>query len=950
MPRKSKDRNIIKKLRQHINSGRLVLFVGNGVRRVPTHISSDGAGSTASEEADLGPSWQSYMESLWELVQPPDDDPALRALRGRNDDLDFRAFSRLSAPRQAEWFDRRAAALLGGGPSLAPKLRMHRLGLDLHPHAGIPINPLLTLLAEITLKCASNRGDEGVDLITTNVDCAIEQNIALTAERILPDVAPALIVRTAQGHTATWRRTGATPGPKIRIWKIHGCLSALKRNLQRTWPRIRNKLACTPKTKEYQFHELAGAVPTDELWPGSEWRNWTLPDTKNVPAVFSMSEYVSLLDELLARRQQTLNNIFKSRPILFIGYDLHEVDVDIIATLHGSKNANSPRYALRFREGAQSALHEEERLRQMGVKWWAFQLGSLAGARLPGELRLTARHEWRYGKDGHTTSQELRKDLDNKWRKSLQHIGAREWLEAQESSLRTLIAPSSSAPPRESHEPGPRLVIAGLASMWHAFALKKPQDMPSRRRVSANLAAVDSEVPGGSGLVPAMVAAAVSGPDHVGQIAFLTNVTKRWSQWEEVEEFCLGGGIDIRPLQGDLDKEAGARTSHVLLYDPDKQEDESWKPRQRMIIDVDELIDPAGGGSIARATAPKVRPVAGLGSSDHLLFADKLVSSEVLEDWQGPIVFETGSSGDELLDQTVAPAFWTAGFGSFIRTLVCARLGSKSSGGRWAVRFPQNIKRAIAKLRKDPDLKALVDEQMPGGRPGEYVVLMNSFGSKLWNKRGGVNHDDELKYGQWVQQQWHTLGDVVWRILDQPSTGRSLVVGRGSIGRGILTTLHEAGLMAHLDTPNHGRYSAVIRIETKSDEEILQFFCDVYGPPTVPRIHGPATLELISVREDGEETKGLIRIPGAEPVEIPIAERLRRHTLGAGDTVRGCLAYGLWALAFESRHPGSLVHVLLASCFLASLKSYTGSFVEFLRVVDRLRETGAWKHLWGFAD
>lgn len=950
MPTKGKD--LIEDLRKHIDTGDLVLFVGNGVRRVPTHISPDGAESPSAEEADLGPSWQSYMESLWELVPPPDDDPDLEALRGRDDALDFGAFSRLNAPRQAEWFDRRAEALLAAGPGLAAKLRMHLLGLDLHPRPGIPMNPLLTLVAEIALKCSHNRGGNGVDLITTNVDCAIEQNIALALKGIMPDVAPTLIVRTAQGDTASWRRTGAIPGPEIRIWKIHGCLSALKSGLQRNWPSTRSMLARTPRTAKYQSRELAGAVPTVELWPGSEWRNRIIPDIRNVPSVFSMSEYISLLDELLAQRPGELYELFKSRPLLFIGYDLHEVDLDVVATLHGSKSANPSRYTLRFRAEPQSAPDEEERLRQMGVKWWSFQLGPLAGARLPGELRLTARHEWRYGKDGCTTSPKLRKDLDNKWRKSLQHIGAREWLEAQESSLRTLIAPSQSTTARESHEPGPRLVIAGLASMWHAFALKKPQDMPSRRRVSANLASVDSEVPGGSGLVPAMVAAAVAGPDHVGQITFLTNVTKRWSQWKEVEEFCLGGGIDIRPLEGDhLDKEAGARTSHVLLYDPDKHDSESWKPRQRMIMDVDELIDPESGGSIEKATAPRVKTVPGWGNPDHLLFADKLVSPEVLEGWQGPVVFETGSSGDELLDQTVAPAFWTAGFGSFIRTLVCARLGSKSSGGRWTVRLPQNIRRAAARIRKDPDLRILVDEQRLGGKSSDYVVLINSFGSKLWGKKGGVTHDEELEYGKWVQQQWHTLGDEIWRILDHPSsTGRPLVVSHKTVGRGILTTLHEAGLMAHLDTPDHGKYSVVIRIETKRNEETLQFFCDVHGSPTAPRIPGVAELKLASTGKVGAEHSGEITIPGAKGVKILVAERLRRHTLGAGDTVRGCLAYGLWALAFESRHPGSLAHVLFASCFLASLKSYTGSFVEFLRVIDGLRGTDAWSRLWGFAD
>lgn len=951
MPTKRKDP--IKDLQEHIDTGNLVLFVGNGVRRVPTYISPDGTDPQATEEVDLGPSWQSYMESLWELVKPKKGDP-------QADDLDFREFSRLTAPRQAEWFDRRAGLLLGEGSGLAAQLRMHLLGVDLHPRPGVPKNSLLTLLADLILRCASNRGSRRVDLITTNVDCAIEQNIALAAERTIPGVTPTLTVMTAQEQsTATWLRKGRIQGSEIRIWKIHGCLSALKSSLQKTWPTTREIFIKVFGNERSQFQELGGAVPTVELWPGSEWHNDVIPHSRDVPSVFSMTEYVSLLNFLVSQ-PGSLYELFENRPILFIGYDLHEVDVDVVATLHHSKNANSPRYALRFRAGA----HEEERLRQMGVDWWPFKLGPLAGVRLPGELRLTERHEWRYGNKGRTTNHQLREDLENVWRKKLQTVGAREWLEAQESSLRNLVASTLSTSAPGSLEPGPRLVVAGLASMWHAFALKKPEDMPSRRRVSANLAAVDSEVPGGSGLVPAMVAAAVAGPDHVGQITFLTNVTKRWAQWEEVEEFCLGGGIDIRPLDGEhLDKEAGARTSHVLLYDPSKNERESWKPRQRMIMDVDELIDPEGGGSIERATAPRVKKVRGWGDRDHLLFADKLVSPEVLESWQGPIVFETGSSGDELLDQEVAPTFWTAGFGSFIRTLVCARLGSKASG-RWQAGLPQDtLEKAIEQLREDPNLSALVEKSAPSS--GEYVAFINSFGQNLWPSKG-VIHEQELEYGKWIQQHWHALGEAFWAIIDRPRIGRPLVAVRGiprlpgtsttpeptSFGRGILTTLHEAGLMAHLDLPDFGRYGVVIRIDSNDKEKELQFVCDVQGSPLSLRVPAPVGFKLATEGRDGAESTGLVTI-GTETIEIPVAERLRRHTLGAGDTVRAGLAYGLWAWAFEKnprRRPGSLEHVLLASCLLASLKSYAGSFVEFLRIIDRLRGTDAWKRLWGFAD
>lgn len=928
-------------LRRQIDSGSLVLFVGNGVRRVPTSIVNPSSVRPRTSKADLGPSWQSYMESLWKIVKPKKKKP-------KDDDLDFRAFSRLTAPRQAEWFDRRIATLPGATSQFASILRMHLLGLGLHPREGIPTNPLLKVIAEITLGLASARREQGVDLITTNVDCAIEQNIAWAADETGVETKPSLIVKDAQHNTAAWR-TGKPSGAEIRIWKIHGCLNAVKRlpGIKLDFEEDLRKVRMVAKGRNREF---AGAVPTDKLWPRSEWRNDVSLRDKRIPSVFSMTEYVSLLDKLLASKSNDLRKLFSNRPILFIGYDMHEVDVDVVAILHRSKSEKSPRYALRSRVGPNSELHEEERLRQMGVDWWSFRLPPLASARLPGEMRLMERHEWRYGRKGYVSSKKLREDLDNLWREKLQDEVAQIWLEAQESKLRLLINPDTPSTASEIQEPETRLVIAGLASMWHAFALKKPADMPSRRRVSASLAAVDSEVPGGSGLVPAMVAAAVAGPRAVGQLTFLTNTPKQWTQWDEVEEFCLSGGIDIRPLhvQKKLDKNVGARTSHVLLYDPDKNEEGGWQPRQRMIMDVDELVEPARGGSIGRAVAPKVNYVPDLGAPNHLLFGDKLVSQKLLAKWGGPIVFETGSSGDELLDQKIAPSFWTAGFGSFIRTLVGARLGSNGLAGRKAVDLPQNMKDALRTLRDDPDLREFVDEAAPGK---EYVARINSFNKKLWPK-GGVIHSDEVKYGEWVQRQWHKLSDIVWNIIDHPATGRSLVSSHKMIGRGILTTLHEKGLMAYFDLKNDSKRSIVVSIETDKDRKSLQFSCRTQCSSETPQIAGSAKFELNPAREDGSETTGLVTIPGAKTVEIPVAERLRRHTLGAGDTVRGCLAYGLWAWAFEkgARRPGSVEHVLLASCFLASLKSYAGSFVEFLRVVDNLRETDAWKYLWGFAD
>lgn len=936
------------RLRQQISTGRLVLFVGNGVRRVPTRIVG-GTEPQPDTEPGLGPSWQKYMERLWGVVR-----------KLRKNELDFSAFSRLTAPRQAEWFDRKIDETVGEKSGLASILRMHLLGHDLHPRTGVPNNPLLDLVARIALDSISVEREYGVDIITTNVDCAIEQNIAWAAEELLGQLGmpPCIKVNTAHSHTATWQK-GSEAGPEIRIWKIHGCLGALKVKLQSTWPETRKKLAerSLLSQEESGHDEFAGGVPTDELWPGSGWHNNKIYFEEIPSVVFSISEYVSLLVELIGKGSQTelparlqaLRTLFISKSILFIGYDLHEVDVDIVVALHHLKGPESLRYALRFRAEDHSDLHEEERLLQMGVQWWPFHLGPLASARPPGELRLTTRHEWRYNGKAHINSNDLREDLENPWRKKLQSISAQEWLEAQQSSLRDLVEPTRPDPVLGTRGTEPRLVIAGLASMWHAFALKNPADMPSRRRVSANLIAVDSEVPGGSGLVPAMVAAATAGPENVGRITFLTNIGKQWSQWEEIEEFCLSAGIDVRPLQGDLDRNAGARTSHVLLYDPHKKERESQEPRQRMIMDVDELVDPSRGGSAENAIAPKVYPLDGLGYSKDLLFADKLVSPTLISGWKGPIVFETGSSGDELLDLPVAPTFWTAGFGSFIRTLVCARLGFKDDkSGHWKAGLPQDsLAEAITQLREDPDLRALVDQRAPS--IGKYVALINSFGEKLWNDNNEIDHETELSYGTWIQQQWHVLGDAFWSIMDQSRINRPLVQSHAALGRGILTTLHEAGLMAHFEYKG-SRCSTVIKIESEENGTMLRFVCDARDSSMESRSLGPIILKITVAGENSNTTMGEVIIPklGTKQV-VPIAERVRRHTLGAGDTVRGCLAYGLWAWAFEEgeQRPGSMEHILLASCFLASLKSYAGSFVEFLQVVEALRPTETWRYIWG---
>src|ERR1700756_4929925 len=68
-----------------------VFFIGNGVLRVAP------ADTDGHESRMLSPSWSEYMDDLWSFIGIPS---------GTADFLSLEDFSHLSAPRQAEWFDR----------------------------------------------------------------------------------------------------------------------------------------------------------------------------------------------------------------------------------------------------------------------------------------------------------------------------------------------------------------------------------------------------------------------------------------------------------------------------------------------------------------------------------------------------------------------------------------------------------------------------------------------------------------------------------------------------------------------------------------------------------------------------------------------------------------------------------------------------------------------------
>jgi hypothetical protein len=223
------------------------------------------------------------------------------------------------------------------------------------------------------------------------------------------------------------------------------------------------------------------------------------------------------------------------------------------------------------------------------------------------------------------------------------------------------------------------------------------------------------------------------------------------------------------------------------------------------------------------------------------------------------------------------------------------------------------------------------------------VAHINSHETPLWG--AGVSHEHEMEYGSWLQDEWERLGRHAWSLLTAPEP---LLLQHPRLGRGFLVTLHERGLMAVWEEPGQpGVSTPVVRIDTSRTESSL-----VHRFRSIP---GDESGETRLTIPDTTATQAELLMPNGAREVFAIADRLRRHTLGAGDTVRGCLAYGLWGLAFRvtghPRRPRDVARVLHAATVLATVKCWAGTFVEFLRVVDGLREQDAlWSQLWGFPE
>lgn len=895
----------------------------------------------------------------------------------------------MSAPRQAEWFDREFRDLHHDEIDVAA-LRLHLLGRVLHPNDLMLTNPLFRELADLIVEAAIGSGsDKGiVDVITTNVDCALEQNIAGAIERHsgLTDSGatggagkPAFSLQHAAIKSivdfrlsARWEIAGAESGREleIRLWKIHGCLRDLKIQMSADTEMTQAVL----KLAGDSDIGLCGQVPTDRLAAdlSGHWRQTYHPDRQTRPfsGVFAQSEYFRNL-LLLARsdpaatevvrpyaaepdeqayRLADFRELLATRPLIFVGYSVPEVDVDVVYALQQYRQRDDTVRRWQLLAQRERSPSADERLRQLGIDPWPFEVSAIGFASIPGKLRAARRHEWRP-----VSVDPITVTADKDWRRALERVAAQAWLEPQLQALRSL---SRMRYPDHAGHPAPhgnRLVVAGLASIWHGIALTKSADFPVPRRVSAQLISVDAQVPGGSGLVPAMVAAAAAGPRAAGSIAFFSNAPADWTNWDEIEDMCLSAGIAVHPWTPDPEEDdvglrAVARTSHVILFDPTREDAAPFLPRQRFIMDVQALTN---GDLSPQVTdwpslrVPTARPAAGF--QDHgqedFLFTDKEADPDIIRRWRGPTVYETGTSGDELVTRLqragVKPTIWTAGVGSFIRTVVALADQVPTEEA-----YASGVHAVLEYLEKDLRLAAFMKCDTARER---YLAKLVSFGRRgIWDSGGiGFSYSEELTYGVWLREHWAELEAPAWELLGDRTRG-VLAEPHPRIGGGALTTIHDGGLMAFWRWPDGRTERVAIQIETlvqDEDSSSINVRCSVAEDRAADDSSPSELPEPILIRVTN--TQMALSVGDHEEVLRPGAP-IRRNTLAAGDAVRGAIAFGLWHAAYRlpQDQPVDLQRILLSSAALASLKCYAGSFVDFLKVIEQLRGTRTWSAIW----
>jgi hypothetical protein len=922
-----------------------VFFVGNGIMRVAPlrHLLSN----HSDDHPDLPPSWAEYMLDLWKQIDPS------AAGHIKLDD-----FAQLVGPRQAEWFDQLFTRTTGKDRE-APAFRMHLLGKILHRDKSVLSNDLLGELADLIVACAADRAEEGAtaDVITTNVDCLLEQNIAAKLNGWQSadgkQFAEAEIESIVDFRLSSrWRKTnsGGKSKLKVRIWKVHGCLRDLKLQLEKESMEVVKAVL----DRDHSGTDFCGDVPTNLL--ADDLLDWEqkAPKAKRrrkLSGAFSQSEYFANMDVLLRHTEgeglarfflrlfgiSTHNllteycELLSARPMIFVGYSIPEVDVDVIYALQ--KHRPLPDIT-RWQLTTDTRPTTTEQLRQLGIIPRKFTVPAIGYAAAPGKLNAARRHEWRTV----STPQKL-PDGQEDWRSALQRVSSGAWLGPQLAELRSLW-PGEPTDSEASAVPRGRLVVAGLGSIWHGFAPLSGTNFPTKRRASAPMISVDQQVPGGSGLVPILIAAAIAGPTAVGRFAFLSNVPSNWSGWPAINDLSLSAGIDTQPWDptGKEESQAVGRTSHIIFFDNEGAAAGPGRSRQRFIMDVQSLANEKAkpkGNNWSELKVPAARLPEGFkqGEDGDFLFTDKEADPKIIKDWRGPTVYETGTTGLQLVDPLrkdgIRPTIWTAGIGSFVRTM--AALADPPLTDDIVKLGDQAV---LDRIHKDTRLAVLT-----GGNDVRHDrYLMNVLGAKAFD------YDDEKAYSCWLQQHWETHASDIWSLLCARTANPVLHKPHEQIGGGLVTTIHEGGLMAlwqHRAKDEVRTESIVVNIETTDNAGDLEVTCALAAAAGQPQPR-PIVIRVSSASI-------VLKVPGADPHRFEEGtDPIRRNSLAAGDTVRGAMAYGLWSAAYgnDRGRAVDIPRIMLASAALAALKCYAGSFIDFLRMLEELRGKPVWHALW----
>jgi hypothetical protein len=371
-----------------------VFFIGNGVLRVPTRISG---------QSVVTPSWYDYMVDLHKLASSNSNQ--------QSDSLKIGDFLKLPAPRQAEWFDRNFKPNQKLVDWETSALRLHLLGIKLHPIDGLLTNELLERVGKLVC-VAAEQGP--VDLFTSNLDCSLEQNIATEIEAAcakMGDVSAEITVMAGFRTSVIWQRQSSGPVRfKVRIWKIHGCLRDLKLSITDVeWAKFKSILS---PFADYgaATSDFCGHIVPNVLTPTLP--NWLMSMGPGTPAkrpfcIFSISEYFQSLAHIVQLGNAVKGRVFyddecrefanfigmmKSRPLIILGYSLMEEDIDIIYLLQTYGSTASRKILMPERGWGDS---QEARLTQMGISSLRYSVDAQGFSLPPGCLRLTARHEWR---------------------------------------------------------------------------------------------------------------------------------------------------------------------------------------------------------------------------------------------------------------------------------------------------------------------------------------------------------------------------------------------------------------------------------------------------------------------------------------------------------------------------------------------------------------------------